>query len=77
MKGGKRKGAGRPQKSDVMAKDSTKVVRVSFAIADQLKSGYYQHVMQTIADYQQEIIDNPKSLTSPRYDKLKEFLSKI
>ncbi len=75
--GGKRIGAGRPRTGETLAKDNTKTIRVTFEMAQSIKSGKYQYVMELVEKYQQEIVDNPKSKTSPRYDKLREFLAKI
>ena len=75
--GGKRKGAGRPRQAEILAKDNTKTIRVTYEIAENIKSGVFQTVMQLVDEYKQEIANNPKSLTSPRYDKLREFLVKI
>lgn len=75
--GGKRKGAGRPVEGLSKAVEQTKVARINIKHHARIKSGRYDELMQLLYDYKLETIDNNKSKSSPRYQKLNEFLNEV
>lgn len=75
--GGFRKGAGRPVSGSKKAVDNTKVARINLKHYARIKSGRYDELMQLLYDYKLDVIDNPKSQTSPRYQKLITLMSEV
>lgn len=75
--GGKRQGAGRPTSGIKKAVDNTKVARIDLKHYARIKSNRYDDLMQLLYDYRCEIKDNPKSKTSPRYQKLISFMNEV
>lgn len=72
--GGKRKGAGRPVQGIKKLVEQTKVCRIDLRHYENIKSGKYDDLMQLLYDYKLETVQNKKSITSPRYQKLNDFL---
>ena len=75
--GGKRKNAGRPVQGNKRVIDNTKVARVSIKDYARIKEGRYDELMQLLYDYKLETVQNEKSKTSPRYQKLNQLLSEV
>ena len=75
--GGRRKGAGRKRDKEKLAKDRTKVVRISECHYARIKSGVYDDLISLIYDYKCELEDNKKAQTSPRWAKMSQFLKEV
>ena len=73
--GGTRAGAGRKRKSSELAKDSTKVVRVSLEVAELIKSGKLEKLLAVIQGWDEQIGNASK--TSPRWSKVRAMMTDI
>ena len=73
--GGARTGAGRKRKSSKLAKDSTKVVRVSFEVAELIQSGKLAELLAVIEDWNEQIANASK--TSPRWSRARAMMDEI
>ena len=68
--GGARKGAGRKREKEKLAKDRTKVIRVSESEYARIKSGSYENLINLIHEYKSQSEKNKKAKTSPRWAKI-------
>ena len=75
--GGKRRGAGRKREQKVLAKDRTKVARISEVDYARIKNGSYQALINLIYEYKCQLKDNKKAQTSPRWAKMGQFLKEV
>ncbi len=75
--GGARKGAGRKREKEKLAKDRTKVVRVSESEYVRIKNGNYESLINLIYDYKNYLENNKKAKTSPRWAKMSQFLKEV
>ena len=75
--GGYRINFGRKRKEEILAKDRTKVVRISLQDSDVIKKGIYRRLIQILYDYRLDIAQNPKSGSSSRYSKLRQLLKEV
>ena len=75
--GGYRVNSGRKRKQEILAKDRTKVVRISFQDSERIKKGIYHQLIQLLYEYRLDIAHNPKSRSSPRYAKLRKLLKEL
>ncbi len=75
--GGARKGAGRKREKEKLAKDRTKVVRVSESEYVRIKNGNYEKLINLIYDYKSQLEKNKKAKTSPRWAKMSQFLKEV
>ena len=64
--GGARKGAGRKKEKEKLAKDRTKVIRVSESEHVRIRNGSYEKLINLIYDYRSQLENNKKAKTSPR-----------
>ncbi len=75
--GGTRKGAGRKREKEKLAKDRTKVVRVSESEYVRIKNGSYENLINLIYEYKSQLEKNKKAKTSPRWAKMSQFLKEV
>ena len=75
--GGARKGAGRKREKEKLAKDRTKVLRVSESEYVRIKNGNYEKLINLIYDYKSQLEKNKKAKTSPRWAKMSQFLKEV
>ena len=75
--GGARKGAGRKREKEKLAKDRTKVIRVSESEYVRIKNGSYEKLINLIYDYKSQLENNKKAKTSPRWAKMSQFLKEV
>ena len=75
--GGLREGAGRKREQEVLAKDRTKVVRISEIDYARIKNGSYQALIDLMYEYKCHLEDNKKAQTSPRWAKMGQFLREV
>ena len=75
--GGYRVNSGRKRKQEILAKDRTKVVRISLQDSERIKKGIYDQLIQLLYDYRLDVAQNPKSKSPPRYVKLRQLLKEV
>ena len=74
--GGHRPGAGRKKiKGAKLTKENSKVARINLTDYKRIKSGTYEQIINTLYDYKCQSEDASK--TSPKYEKLRQFLTEI
>ena len=75
--GGYRKGAGRKREKEKLAKDRTKVIRVSESEYVRIKNSSYEKLINLIYDYRSQLENNKRAKTSPRWAKMSQFLKEV
>ena len=75
--GGVRKGAVRKREKEKLAKDRTKVLRVSESEYVRIKNGSYENLINLIYEYKIQLENNKKAKTSPRWAKMSQFLKEV
>ena len=75
--GGKRKGAGRKREQEILAKDRTKIARISEVDYARIKNGSYRALINLMYGYKCQLEDNKKAQTSPRWAKMGQFLKEV
>ena len=75
--GGARKGAGRKREKEKLAKDRTKVIRLSKSDYVRIKNGSYEKLINLIYEYKSQLEKNKKAKTSPRWAKMSQFLKEV
>ena len=75
--GGKREGAGRKREKSKLAVNRTKVARLPIQHWVRWKSGRYDDLMALIYDYRCRLEGEKGAKTSPRWQRMREFLIEI
>ena len=75
--GGARKGAGRKKLRSRLAEEMTKVCRLPIQHYARWKSGRYDELMHLIYDYRLRLEQEKGAKTSPRWQRMREFLKEI
>lgn len=75
--GGKRENAGRKRQGEKLAKDSTKVIRVSEKHYARIKNGSYDEIIHILRERRETMEDSKNYRDSPRWAKLWQLMDEI
>lgn len=75
--GGKRENAGRKRQKARLAKDRTKVIRVSEKHYARIKSGAYDEIVHILRETRETMEESKKYKDSPRWSKLWQFMEDV
>ena len=75
--GGKRENSGRKRQGEKLAKDTTKVVRVSEKHYVRIKNGSYDRIIHLLRETRETMDESKRYRDSPRWAKLWVFMDEV